>query len=196
MGDSSSQAEGRVTMKRPTLAAAVAALALAACSGQTIGASGVTATTANLWASSECDQSCPTYLHYRHVGTSAWTDTPHFTVGRVNPAVSWAQGVSALAPDTQYEYQVCGQESTWSGPACVGPNGGGGTQAFFTAPASTFGSLSQQWLKTYNGWPYAARPVVVNHTVYIGSWDGYERAYDESGNLKWATDLGQTTYSA
>jgi hypothetical protein len=117
----------------------------------------------------------------------------HFNVGKVNPGVSWSQGVTGLAPDSQYEYQVCGQEATWSGPVCVGPNDGRGTQTYFTAPASTYGSLTQPWFASYDSWPYAAKAVVVNHTVYIGSWDGYERAYDESGNLKWATNLGQTT---
>jgi outer membrane protein assembly factor BamB len=170
----------------------VAALALSACSAQTLGPSDVTSTRANLWAKGSCDTSCTTYLRYRQVGTSNWTETTHLTVGKVNPAVAWNQPATGLAADTQYEYQVCGQESTWSGPVCVGPPGSS-TQTFFTAPASTFGSLAQHWFKSYDAWPYAAKPTVANHVVYVGSWDGYERAYDESGNLKWATNLGQTT---
>ncbi len=69
----------------------------------------------------------------------------------------------------------------------------GNTQTFVTAPSSTYGPLTQAWLKVFDGWPYAARAVVSNHTIYIGSWDGYERALDEAGNVKWATNLGQTT---
>ena len=181
----------RATVKRTgiAVAAVVAVIALSGCYGWTVGASNVTSTAANLWVTSECDLSCTAYLHYRQVGASTWTDTAHFQVGKVNPAISWVQGATGLLPDTQYEYQVCGQESTWGGPACLG----GAAQPFFTAPASTYGSLTQSWFKSYDGWAYAARPVVVNHTIYIGSWDGYERAYDETGNLKWATNLGQAS---
>jgi hypothetical protein len=132
-------------------------------------------------------------MHYRVVGSSAWTDTAHVSTGAVNPGVYWSQSVGGLRANTQYEYQACGQELSWSGPVCVGPNGGTATQSFVTAPASSFGALAPIWLNSPSGQPYAARPVVVNHTVYVGSWDGYERAYDESGNLKWATNLGQTT---
>ncbi len=174
------------------IAAAVGAVALSACSGRTTGASDVSSSTARLWAYGQCDQSCTVYQHYRQVGASAWNDTPHLNVGSVNPSVPWAQSVTGLVPETQYEYQVCGQESTWTSAVCVGPQGGD-TQTFFTAPASTSGPLAGQWFKSFDSWPYAAKPVVANHTVYVGSWDGYERAFDESGNLKWATNLGQTT---
>ena len=171
----------------------VAAVGLSACGGHTVGARSVGPTSAQLWAFGACDQSCTAYMHYRQVGSSTWTDTPHLTVGTVNPGVYWSWGVTGLLPDTEYEYQECGQESGWSGPGCVGPTGGAGTESFFTAPASTFGPLGQAWFQSPSTWPYAARAVVVNHTVYVGSWDGYERAYDESGNLKWATNLGQST---
>jgi outer membrane protein assembly factor BamB len=188
-------AMARVRSLRIAMAAmcCMAAAALSACAGHTAGVTNVGATSAQLWAFGECDLSCTAYLRYRQVGASAWTDTPHITVGSVNPGVFWPQTVTGLAPDTRYEYQVCGQEAPWSGAACVGPSGIGGTQSFFTAPASSFGPLSEAWLKAPSAWPYAARPAVINQTVYIGSWDGYERAYDESGNLKWATNLGQTT---
>jgi PQQ-like domain len=174
-------------------ACSAAALGLSACAGYTVGARNVGSTSAQLWAFGECDQSCIAYMHYRRVGSSTWIDTTHLTTGRVNPGVYWGQSVTGLVPNTQYEYQVCGQELQSTGVACVGPTGRGGTQAFFTAPASTFGSLRQPWLQTPSTWPIAARAVVANQTVYIGSWDGYERAYDESGHLKWATSLGQTT---
>ena len=53
--------------------------------------------------------------------------------------------------------------------------------------------MPSDWVASPSGWAYAAKAVVLNHVVYIGSWDGYERAYDEAGHLKWATNLGQTT---
>ncbi len=37
-----------------------------------------------------------------------------------------------------------------------------------------------------------AQPVVGNGLVYFGSWDGYERAVDPSGNVVWSTFLGKT----
>jgi hypothetical protein len=185
----------RLSLSRVVLLAGcgLAAMGLSACAGHTVGVSNVASTSAQLWAFGECDQSCTAYMHYRQAGSSTWTDTAHLTIGTVNPGVYWAQGVTGLTPDTQYEYQVCGQESQWSRAACVGPTGGGGTQSFFTAPSSSFGPLRQAWRQTPSAWPYAAKPVVADHTIYIGSWDGYERAYDESGNLKWATKLGQST---
>ena len=37
-----------------------------------------------------------------------------------------------------------------------------------------------------------SQPAVVNGTVYWGSFDGYERATDTAGNLRWQTFLGDT----
>ncbi len=52
--------------------------------------------------------------------------------------------------------------------------------------------LTRVWsFKTGGG--IAASPAVVNGTVYIGSWDGYEYALDAAtGFLKWKTYLGRT----
>lgn len=54
------------------------------------------------------------------------------------------------------------------------------------------GQLSKLWtFKT--GGSIAASAAVVDGTVYVGSWDGYEYALDEmTGNLKWKTFLGIT----
>src|SRR5207302_487240 len=39
----------------------------------------------------------------------------------------------------------------------------------------------------------AASPAIINGTVYVGSWDGYEYAIDEvTGKQKWKTFLGIT----
>jgi outer membrane protein assembly factor BamB len=48
--------------------------------------------------------------------------------------------------------------------------------------------------KYATGGPVAASPTVVDGTVYIGSWDGYEYALDEAtGSLRWKTFLGTTS---
>jgi outer membrane protein assembly factor BamB len=55
-------------------------------------------------------------------------------------------------------------------------------------------SLAVRWTVRPSFHPVAARPVVVNRTVYVGSWDGYEYAYSEaSGRLRWRSFLGTTT---
>jgi outer membrane protein assembly factor BamB len=53
--------------------------------------------------------------------------------------------------------------------------------------------LTKLWsFKTGGG--IAAEAAIVNNTVYIGSWDGYEYALDAlTGFLKWKTYLGTTT---
>ena len=52
--------------------------------------------------------------------------------------------------------------------------------------------LSKLWtFKT--GGIIAASAAVVEGTVYVGSWDGYEYALDQmTGTLKWKTFLGIT----
>ena len=54
------------------------------------------------------------------------------------------------------------------------------------------GQLSELWtLKT--GGTIAASAAVVDGTVYVGSWDGYEYALDQmTGKVKWKTFLGIT----
>ncbi len=54
------------------------------------------------------------------------------------------------------------------------------------------GQLGRLWrFKTGGG--IAASPIIVNNTVYIGSWDGYEYALDSlTGYQKWKTYLGKT----
>lgn len=52
--------------------------------------------------------------------------------------------------------------------------------------------LEHQWTAQTGYW-IAAKPVVSGGTVFVGSWDGYEYAYDaQSGAQKWRTFLGQT----
>jgi outer membrane protein assembly factor BamB len=69
-----------------------------------------------------------------------------------------------------------------------------GTLAPGQAEASRPGSLAVRWTARPTGNPVAARPIVVNGTVFVGSWDGYEYAFDEaSGRLRWRSFLGTTT---
>jgi outer membrane protein assembly factor BamB len=62
-------------------------------------------------------------------------------------------------------------------------------------PVSRFGPLQQDWsapLGTQSV-PIAAKPAVADGRVYIGSWNGWEYAFDEaSGALRWQTFLGQS----
>lgn len=59
-------------------------------------------------------------------------------------------------------------------------------------PTSTYGPLEKEWTAGTGGF-IAAKPAVGAGTVYEGSWDGYEYAFDEaSGAMKWRANLGQT----
>jgi BNR repeat-like domain len=122
-----------------------AVLVLAACSGQTTGASNIAqqtdgSYTARLNATGSCDQSCSTFMRWRRVGTTAWTNGP--TTNNVPPTsgAHWYQDVSGLAQRTQYEYQVCGKENSWSNYACVGPSPD--TTDKFTTGATALTALS------------------------------------------------------
>jgi hypothetical protein len=113
-----------------------AILVLAACSGQTTGATNVAqqndgSYTARLNAVGSCDQSCSAFFRWRRVGTTAWTNGPTVDVGHVS-STPWFQNATGLAQRAQYEYQVCGKESSWSDFACVGPNSTNGTDKFTT----------------------------------------------------------------
>jgi outer membrane protein assembly factor BamB len=57
-------------------------------------------------------------------------------------------------------------------------------------PASPF-HLKLLWSSHAAG-PISAQPVVANGLTYWGSWDGYERATDRSGQTVWKTFLGTT----
>src|SRR2546423_1548437 len=117
-------------------AAIVAVLVLAACSGKTTGATNLTNSSARLNAVGSCDQSCTAYMRWRVVGTSTWTNAPSFNVGNTVSNVPWYQDATGLASGTQYEYQACGKETSYSGFVCVGPDGQtSSTQQFSTTMA-------------------------------------------------------------
>src|SRR5690348_10411938 len=59
---------------------------------------------------------------------------------------------------------------------------------------ATAGLLVPLWNFTTNG-PVSASPAIVQGTVYIGSWDGYEYAINAStGKQLWRTFLGINTH--
>lgn len=59
--------------------------------------------------------------------------------------------------------------------------------------ASLSAQLKVLWTQKTGG-GIAASPSIVNGTVYLGSWDGYEYALDaNTGAIKWKTFLGITT---
>ncbi len=121
-----------------------AVLVLAACSGHTTGATNIAqqsdgSYSARLTATGSCDQSCSTFMRWRQVGTTAWTNGP---IANNIPAVSnahWYQDASGLTQRTNYEYQVCGKESSWSDFVCVGPSDTGSTDPFSTGAATLTG---------------------------------------------------------
>jgi outer membrane protein assembly factor BamB len=62
-------------------------------------------------------------------------------------------------------------------------------------PQSRFGPLAEDWSVPLGSQsvPIAAKPAVGYGRVYIGSWNGWEYAFDEaSGALSWMTYLGKS----
>lgn len=60
---------------------------------------------------------------------------------------------------------------------------------------SSAASLTQRWAYATT-MPVSAEPVEANNMVYVGSWDGNERALTTSGQVVWTTFIGQTSDSA
>ena len=125
---------------------AVSALAaFAGCSGQTTGASDIRQQpdgtySAKLNAIGSCDHGSPTtpctaYTRWRKVGTTAWTNGPTVSVPSTVKDVHRSQTATGLAPNTQYEYQVCGKEFADKTVVCVGsdPTDTNSTEKFVTA---------------------------------------------------------------
>ncbi len=86
----------------------------------------------------------------------------------------------------------------WTG--YLGGNGrtgwNAGENSLTPAAAAT---LHQAWKVSDSGKPESgifSQPIVASDVVYWGSYDGYERATDTSGHLKWKTFLGHTDATA
>jgi hypothetical protein len=129
---------------------AFAAFAFAGCSGRTTGASQITerpdgSYSAKLNAVGSCDKGspsapCTAYMHWRVVGTNAWTNGPPILVRRKVSNRRGSQTATGLSPKAKYEYQVCGKEFDTKVVACAGPSGRGDTtQKFVTIQRSAAG---------------------------------------------------------
>ena len=74
-------------------------------------------------------------MRWRPVGTTTWKNGPTIkNIGKVTD-VPWYQDATGLTPETQYEYQACGKEASYSRFYCTGPSGGTNTTDPFTTPA-------------------------------------------------------------
>jgi hypothetical protein len=98
--------------------------------GPPTGATNITPISARLNAAG-CDQNCTAYMRVRPVGTTTWTNGPQVNVASTVP---WSQDVTALSPNSQYEYQACGEDPGVTQFSCVGTDG----KADSTDPFSTF----------------------------------------------------------
>jgi BNR repeat-like domain len=177
----------------------VAILALAACSGQTTGATNVSqqndgSYSARLNATGSCDQSCSAFIRWRRVGTTAWTNGPTINVGQIN-TIPWSQDASGLAQRGQYEYQACGKESSWSDYVCVGPTGVNSTDKFTTGATSLTGLSTDPYTNTSSQHATEVEPDTFAAGSTIVSDFQVGRFFDGgSSNIGWArsTDGGST----
>ena len=71
--------------------------------------------------------------------------------------------------------------------------GSGGFNSSETAITSTTASsLTRSWV-AHAGGGISSEPVVVDGTIYWGSWDGYEHATSVDGQTRWSTYLGKVS---
>ncbi|MFN8160278.1 MAG: Ig-like domain-containing protein [Solirubrobacterales bacterium] len=115
-----------------------AVLLIAGCGGRTTGATDVSSASATLNSVVSCDAGpCKAYTHWRAAGAQTWIDGPVTNFG-TTPSLALHEQVSGLLPGTQYEYQVCWQESTFPGYfyGCTGTGGHSETVETFTTLAS------------------------------------------------------------
>ena len=66
---------------------------------------------------------------------------------------------------------------------------GGFNSSETTITTATVLSLTRSWT-AHAGGGISSEPVVVDGTVYWGSWDGYEHATSITGQARWSTSLG------
>jgi hypothetical protein len=176
-----------------------AILVLAACSGQTTGATNVTqqndgSYSARLNAVGSCDQSCSAFIRWRRVGTTAWTNGQTINVGQVSNA-PWFQDASGLAQRDQYEFQACGKEASWSDFVCVGPSGANSTDKFTTGATSLNGLSTDPYTNTSSQHATEVEPDTFSAGSTIVSSFQVGRFFDGgSTNIGWArsTDGGST----
>ncbi len=103
-------------------------LLLAACGGQTTGATNVTASSADLHASAHCDQgeSCTWYWEYWPASqprSSGLKTSVYGPVGPTQSSVALTQHLRGLQSGTSYRWVFCGSPNGGDGYACTGPKG-------------------------------------------------------------------------
>jgi outer membrane protein assembly factor BamB len=106
------------------------------------------------------------------------TVAPTPTPTQVTPAPSPTPQV-AIGPDDWPTYLLHAEKDGYS-------------QAETTINATTASSINMFW-SHHAGGGISTQPVVVNKTIFSGSWDGFEHATDLSGKDIWATNLGTST---
>ena len=80
-----------------------------------------------------------------------------------------------------------------SWPTSLHDNSRDGASADTVIPESTAPDLTKLWSYKTGG-PIASQPAIVNGVAYVGSWDGYEYAFNAAtGAMLWKTNLGITT---
>jgi hypothetical protein len=173
---------------------------LAACSGHTTGATNVVqqtdgSYTARLNATGSCDQNCSTFMRWRRVGTTAWTNGP--TANDIPPVnnASWFRDAPGLAQRAQYEYQVCGKEASWNDYVCVGPSGPSSTDPFSTGVATLTSLSSDPYTNTSSQHATEVEPDTFSSGSTIVSAFQVGRFFDGgASNIGWArsTDAGAT----
>jgi BNR repeat-like domain len=177
-----------------------AVLVLTACSGHTTGATNVAQQTdgsysARLNAIGSCDQSCSIFMRWRPAGTTAWTNGPTINnIPQVNNA-PWGQDASGLAQRTQYEYQACGKENSWSNFVCVGPSGTSSTEKFSTGVATLTSLSSDPYTNSSSQHATEVEPDTFASGSTIVSAFQVGRFFDGGAtNIGWArsTDAGAT----
>jgi hypothetical protein len=119
------------------------AFAMAGCSGYTEPALHVTATSAQLNAKGGCSNTaghhCYYYWRWGKNGRFTRRTAVHGPVGNTNGRRQIKITLKGLAPDTTYQYQLCGMGDGVKVYRCVGPNGKAGSSSRFTTNRMLWG---------------------------------------------------------
>src|SRR5436309_73476 len=119
------------------------------------------------------------------VNTSVQTAPKPTTTSHITPTPT--QVTPTLSPTPQVEIE----SDDW--PAyLMNDEKDGFSQDETTINSTTASSLNLFWTYHARG-GISTQPVVVNKTIYWGSWDGFEHATDLSGKQIWATNLGMSS---
>lgn len=115
----------------------VAAVAFAACSGQTSGAYNITKTSAQLNADGVCSTDCDGYFYLEQLPSTTGTASSTWgaKVGhssRTKGAVHHSYTATNLLPGQNYRFQVCVSAKGANNFTCVGPDGKAGSFDYFS----------------------------------------------------------------